>query len=116
MTKAYDELAKLLKEKKKLKPEDIEKAEWTKDEYDIKFNFKFGWSDYKMKPYTYTGTAKGDPTKGSLSGAVNDGNEKKLRTFTFEGKTVDGTFTADHKETTKGREGETGTMKLTVEK
>ena len=27
MTKAYDELAKLLKEKKKLKPEDIEKVE-----------------------------------------------------------------------------------------
>ncbi|NRA37631.1 MAG: hypothetical protein HRU15_05785 [Planctomycetes bacterium] len=86
-----------------------------KGEYDIKFNFDFGWSKDKMKPYVYTGTAKGSLAGGALTGDVNNG-EKKLRTFTFDGKITDGKFTATHKETTKDRVGDTGTMKLTLKK
>ncbi len=75
-----------------------------KNEYVAKFYF-----DFRKKPYVYTGTASGDLKNGAFKGAVNDGNQKKLRTFEFSGNNKAGAFSGDHKETTKGSK-QTGTI------
>ncbi|NRA37630.1 MAG: hypothetical protein HRU15_05780 [Planctomycetes bacterium] len=85
--------------------------------YDVRFDFT--WKN--KGDQVYTGTAKGSVTEGVLAGEVNDGGEKRLRTFTFTGESVDGVFTATHKETTTkpgkaSKPRDTGTMTLKLKK
>ena len=73
--------------------------------FNVSFYFKFDGQNH-----TYTGTAEGSLDNGALKGSVT--NENKRRTFTFEGTCTNGKFEGNHAETTKGRAGRTGTMKL----
>lgn len=75
------------------------------DTWDVSFFFKFNDQDH-----TYSGTATGSLTDGSLAGTVQ--NENKRRTFTFTGTTRSGSFTGRHAETTGGGERRTGTLTL----
>ncbi len=76
-----------------------------KETWDVSFYFQF-----RDKDHTYTGTATGSLSDGSLSGTVK--NENQRRTFTFEGTTADGSFEGKHAETTGGGERRTGTLVL----
>ena len=73
--------------------------------WDVSFYFNF-----RDKDRTYTGTATGSLSDGSLSGVVK--NENQRRTFTFEGTTTGGQFEGNHAETTGGGARETGTIVL----
>ncbi|MEM8961377.1 MAG: hypothetical protein AAGD38_07870 [Acidobacteriota bacterium] len=73
--------------------------------WDVSFNF-----DFRNKPYIYKGTATGNLTSGKVEGTVLNDTEK--RTFTFSGEFVDGVLKGTHRETTEGRERQTGTFSL----
>lgn len=75
------------------------------DTWDVSFYFQF-----RDKDHTYSGTATGSLSDGSLSGTVKNENER--RTFTFEGTTTAGNFEGKHAETTGGGERRTGTLAL----
>ncbi len=72
--------------------------------WDVAFRFEF-----RGKPHTYTGTAKGSLTAGELSGVAQ--NENGKRTWEFQGAFADGEFSGTHVETTEGRQ-KTGTLTL----
>lgn len=74
-------------------------------EWDVAFYFKFNGQDH-----VYEGKAKGDPDNGSLKGEVK--NERRNRTFTFDGKTSNGNFTGEHAELRGKDVIQTGTLKL----
>ena len=78
----------------------------TDDENTWKVEFRFDFHG----PHLYTGTAKGNLEEGELSGEVE--SDQRKRTFVFTGSIEDGQFSGTHTETTKGREKDTGTMKL----
>ncbi|MEL7061528.1 MAG: hypothetical protein AAGN46_16000 [Acidobacteriota bacterium] len=74
--------------------------------WDVAFHFRFNG-----QPHVYEGTANGSLTDGELAGKVF--NENKRRTFTFEGKTRNGTFRGEHQEISRrGRVIDTGTLEL----
>lgn len=73
-------------------------------EWEVSFHFEF-----QGRERTYRGTAEGNMGE-TLHGDVLNENER--RTFTFEGRFEEGVFHGTHRETTKGREGDTGTMTL----
>jgi len=73
--------------------------------WDVSFHFEF-----RGRSHTYSGTAEGSLTEGSLSGEVR--NESEERTFTFKGKFKNSVFTGAHAETTDGRAQPTGTLTL----
>jgi hypothetical protein len=75
--------------------------------YDVSFYFNF-----RGRPHTYTGTAKGSLTDGGLEGTVE--NDNKRRTFTFQGTAEGGRFSGTHAEITSGDEYRTGTLQLGV--
>jgi len=75
------------------------------DRWDVAFYFEF-----RGRPRTYTGTAKGSLTEGALEGTVF--NENKGRTFTFSGKFKNGKFRGTHQEIGSGRTTDTGTLTL----
>jgi len=76
----------------------------TEGEWDVAFHFDFRGA------HTYSGTASGSLTSGTLSGTVR--NEDKGRTFTFSGTFDEGRFSGTHAETTGGRASRTGTLTL----
>jgi len=94
------------------KPGDI-RAEFTpiKDgEWDVSFFFKF-----RGENHTYSGTAFGNLTDGTLKGKVQ--NERKNRTWRFQGHVSGGNFKGTHVEINRsGKEEATGTIQLTASK
>ncbi|MEM7351565.1 MAG: hypothetical protein AAF657_12205 [Acidobacteriota bacterium] len=73
--------------------------------WDVAFHFKF-----RGEPHVYEGQAEGSLTDGALHGEVR--NENRQRTFTFKGTFADGVFNGTHREITRGRERDTGTITL----
>jgi len=78
----------------------------TDDAKTWKVEFRFDFHG----PHLYTGTATGNLEDGKLSGEVE--SDQRKRTFVFSGSFEDGQFSGTHTETTKGRQQDTGTMKL----
>lgn len=73
--------------------------------WDVAFHFEF-----RGKRHTYTGTAEGSLTDGSLRGSATSENEK--RTWNFAGTFEGGEFRGTHQETTGGRQTDSGTLIL----
>ena len=72
------------------------------DEWEVAFHFNFSG-----RKHVYSGSAEGSLESGTLKGTVQ--NERRNRTFFFEGTSDGGNFSGDHSE--KGR-GTTGTLTL----
>ncbi len=73
--------------------------------WEVSFHFEF-----RGEKHTYTGTAQGNLTDGSLAGKVF--NEDKKRTWTFEGAFEEGTFRGTHQEHRGEESFDTGTLWL----
>jgi hypothetical protein len=73
--------------------------------WDVSFHFTF-----RNQPHTYSGTASGSLSEGTLSGTVM--NETKKRTFTFGGTFDDGVFSGEHAEVGESGSMQTGTLTL----
>jgi len=73
-----------------------------KDQWDVDFHFRFSGQDH-----VYSGTAEGSLENGVLKGTVQ--NERRNRTFFFEGNSANGNFTGNHSEKNRGT---TGTLSL----
>ena len=75
------------------------------NQWDVSFHF-----DFRSEPHVYSGSAEGNLVDGTLQGEVK--NENKKRTFTFTGSFEDGIFRGTHREITRGRAADTGTLTL----
>lgn len=75
------------------------------DAWEVAFHFTF-----RGTPHTYSGTASGSLTEGTLEGRVQ--NEEKKRTFTFSGTLAENKFDGTHAEVTKDGTYDTGTIWL----
>jgi hypothetical protein len=75
------------------------------DTWNVSFHFTF-----RDQPHVFSGTASGSLTEGQLRGEVFD--DRKKRTFTFEGQVKDGKFEGSHAEIEGDRVQNTGTMTL----
>ncbi len=74
-------------------------------EWKVDFRFEF-----HGKPHVYSGSASGSLSDGKLKGRVF--NERKKRTFTFEGMFEDGKFSGTHAEIHGDEASSTGTLTL----
>jgi len=73
--------------------------------WNVDFHFEF-----RGDAHTYSGSAEGSLSKGTLKGEVQ--NENKERNFTFEGKFNDGQFKGKHAEVKDGKAQHTGSLTL----
>lgn len=74
--------------------------------YEVSFHFEF-----RGEPHTYSGTANGSLTDGTLEGTVK--NENRKRTFTFTGAFgEDGSYKGTHAEVREEEKIDTGTLTL----